>query len=732
MVEKPQDGKPQAAQAQIAHLVALSLILLLAAGLRLWKLDTLPPGLYHDEAYNGLDALSLLEGKTFPRFYEGWELYAQDAHAGREPVPTRFPVFFEGNYGREPLHIYLMALSIKVLGPTPFAIRLVPAAAGILAVLATYLAASALLEIGDWRGQSPIPDFAPLFAAFTMAVLFPAVHFSRFGIRAMLFVPVATLAVTCFWRGVNGAGEQGSGGAGEIVFSGWRLCFAAPLQVTIWFALAGFLVGLGLYTYAAARLLPLVFVLFVLYWFWTDRAALRRHWLNVSVMALVSLLTALPLLVFFVRTPYFFVFRIAYVANKGRGTVVDKPWLTWLNNSGRVVWGLFWSGETHLRHNLPERPYLDPIQAGLFLLGLISQARRWFQPRSVFLSLWLLVMLLPSILSGDAPHFGRLIGAAPVVAIFAGVGADWIWQKISRQRMVSRDRNTRHWQLVRQPKVGQPKVGQPLVAYCLLFIALGATLFLTVRDYFGRYARHPDLARDFYLTDWEVGQYAAGQTADTILYLTPTQAEMATIYFALADPERLRSYNGSDGLIPAGQPGVPGLYLVRPTDAVSLDRLLTFFPQGRVGPARPSFVPFYVPGEAPRVPAENRTNHNWDGQIKLVGWSLARQEGQLHVTLFWQAVSQMARDYTAFVHVLDGTGKLVAQMDRPPAGYPTRDWRPGEVIMDTYQVDLPTDLPSGEYIIQTGFYNLPTLERLGEPLVLGRLGTGDWRLEIRD
>ena len=77
----------------------------------------------------------------------------------------------------------------------------------------------------------------------------------------------------------------------------------------------------------------------------------------------VSLLTALPLLIFFFRYPYFFIFRIAYVANRGKGTVADKPWLTWLNNIGRVVRGLFWQGETHLRHNLPGRPYLDVIQS---------------------------------------------------------------------------------------------------------------------------------------------------------------------------------------------------------------------------------------------------------------------------------------------------------------------------------------------------------------------------------
>ena len=46
--------------------LALLGVILLAAFLRLWRLGEMPPGLYHDEAYNGLDALSLTEGATFP------------------------------------------------------------------------------------------------------------------------------------------------------------------------------------------------------------------------------------------------------------------------------------------------------------------------------------------------------------------------------------------------------------------------------------------------------------------------------------------------------------------------------------------------------------------------------------------------------------------------------------------------------------------------------------------
>ena len=655
--------------------IILAAILLLAAFLRFWHLDGLPPGLYHDEAYNGLDALSLLAGKTFPQFYEGWELYAADAHAQRPPSETRWPVFFEGNYGREPLHVYLMALSTYLFGATPFAIRAVPAAAGVLAILTTFLAARALLR---YSGDQSSATAVALLAAFFLAILYPALHFSRFGIRAMLLVPVETMAVACFWWGVNRARRN------------WP---NPDERAWLFFAAAGFFLGLSIYTFAASRLLPLVWLMFVPLWFWFDREALAAHWRHALIMAGAALLTALPLLLFFARYPYYFVFRIAYVANKGKGAVDGRPWETWLLNVGRVGRGLFWQGETHLRHNLPGRPYLDPAQAVLFVIGFVRGILYIRNARYLFLLIWFGVMLLPSILSGDAPHFGRLSGAAAPAAILIGLGTAWLWQTLST------------WLARYLPAQRARRLATGALALALVFSA-----YLTVRDYFGRYASHPDLANDFYLADWQLGRYAATAVPeDARLFLAPTQEELATIYYALGDPARLRNYGDSAHVLPAGTPGLETLYLLRPDATNAADAVTGYFPRAETESSGDNFVAYHVAADTPRMQRQNESNFVFGDQIELAGWSAAREGDTLDVALFWRALAEMDRD---------ADGNLLAQVDRQPEAYPTSDWVPGEIVVARFAIPWPEGAAAGEASLRTGLYYLPTLEPLGEAVAL--------------
>ncbi|MEM7334635.1 MAG: hypothetical protein AAF490_21345 [Chloroflexota bacterium] len=736
----------------------LVVAVLLAAFFRFWQLNTLPPGLYHDEAYNGLDALSLTEGATFPIFYEGWELYSQDAHAERAPTETRFPVFFEGNYGREPLHVYLMALSISLFGVTPFAVRAVPAISGVIAVITTYFAASVLLREGNRARSDGGKDtlsphrrvalslyrlyYAPAFAALALAILFPAIHFSRFGIRAMVFVPIETLTVALFWLGIDTL-QARSEGTLPSQSPNSTISQSFPRRIArspaFYFITAGFFLGLGIYTYAAARLFPLLFILFIPLWLWHSKRW-QSYWKYAAMMAGMSILTALPLLLFFYRYPYFFIFRIAFVSNKGTGTVDGRPLLTWFFNIGRVIRGLFWQGENHLRHNLPGRPYLDVIQSGLFGLGVGAYFYRWYRIRPIFLGLWLGVMLLPSILSGDAPHFGRLTGAAPVVAILVGIGAAWVvgirdWRLGARgwglgtggRGLETGDRST-STQSANKTQNSSLNYQHPITNVQLLTIILLlflASSFITYRDYFNRYANHPELETDFYLADWELGQYGAQQDDETVLYLTPTQEEMATIYFGLADPERIQSYAGGEGLVPLGRPDETAVYFIRPIgDNKALTQLndlsqtpVEWVELENVWAVNGQFSPDSFRGY-------QASDHLWDDKIRLTQFNVNQSDTQISVSLLWETVSEMERPYTAFVHLLDADGNVAAQLDRPPAGYPTTDWLVNEGIHDVYTVNLPPDLLAGTYQLQTGFYYLPTLELLGTPVQLMEIEVG--------
>ncbi|HSH03292.1 MAG TPA: hypothetical protein VLL52_12290 [Anaerolineae bacterium] len=645
---------------------ALLLILLVAMGLRLWRLGEFPPGLYHDEAYNGLDALSLLTGETFPIYYEGWEHYAQDAHADRPASPTKWPVFFEGNYGREPLHIYLMALSVWVWGATPFAIRLVPAVAGVLAVITSYLCATVFIDEGTQKKYW----WAPLVAAGAVAIMYPLVHFSRFGLRTILFVPIEGMVVYSFWRGVLLEDDEERRGR------------------FLWFIFSGFWLGLGVYTYTSARLLPLLFVIYVPVWFWLDRGAFHRYWRPFGALVLTSMVTAAPLLLFFARYPYFFIFRTAYVVSKGSEELAQESNWPLLLNIGRVLGGIVARGETHLRHNLPGRPFLDGIQTAFLALGCWRLVTG-FNRRQFFLLVWLGVMLIPSVVSGDAPHFGRMSGIGPVLAILISWGAVWVAEK---------------W-----PRPQQPR---PLLAGLLLLFLLSG--IQTGYDYFVRYAAQPELAADFYQPDWALGQYAAAQAETATLFLSPTQAHMATLFFALGPEwERWQSYTGAGRLAPAGRPAQEAFYFVRPEAEQPQTVLPAVFPDGVWRVENDDYRLFYVAAEVPRrAAALAPITASWGERIGLIGWRVVAEGELLQVTLLWEALADGEQNYTAFIHIVDGEGELVAQRDRPPNGYYTVDWQTGEWVQDVFTVSVPAGVT--DYQILTGFYDPVTGERLGD------------------
>ena len=79
----------------------------------------------------------------------------------------------------------------------------------------------------------------------------------------------------------------------------------------------------------------------------------------------------------------------------------------------------------------------------------------------------------------------------------------------------------------------------------------------------------------------------------------------------------------------------------------------------------------------------------------------------LPITLYWQVEAPIDRDWKSFIHLLDGAGAGVAQLDQVPLGqfYPPTAWEPGRLVVDQYELPLPPDLPPGRYQLVFGWYS---------------------------
>jgi mannosyltransferase len=122
--------------------------------------------------------------------------------------------------------------------------------------------------------------------------------------------------------------------------------------------------------------------------------------------------------------------------------------------------------------------------------------------------------------------------------------------------------------------------------------------------------------------------------------------------------------------------------------------------------------------------------------IRLEGFRLAdgtaspyliRPGGQLPLTLVWRARQTPALAYTVFTHLIGPDGQLWGQWDNPPVrgSYPTREWLPGEMVFDPYQLPVK----DGAYDAQSGA-RLPVLDRQGQPIA--DHVTLDAHIELRD
>ncbi len=637
----------------------------LAAVLRLGQLGGLPPGLYRDEAFNGLDALRVLAGER--------------------------PIFFAANNGREPLYIYLTAAAIPLLGRTAASLRLAAALTGILTAWLAYKLAAAWFD-----------RLTGLFAAFIWAATLWPVHLSRVGLRPILLPAALTLT---FWLSTLAYTRQSPSRNSAASSEQVRQSPISNLRANLLWLAAGLAYGLTFYTYLAARFTPLLLVLIVVYLAWRD--GWRRLWPGMVWFGLGAAAAAAPLAIFYARHFDLFLGRAGQVSIFNPAINHGDLWGALWRQTGRALGMFLWRGDSIARHNPPGRPVFDWLMAVPFLLGLAWCARHWRRAGAMLLLLWTAVMLMPTILAEDAPHFLRAVGTLPAILIFPAIGLAQIWR----------------WE--RLP-VWLRRGGATAL--------LAGSLLITLRDYVN-YGRDPETALLFEAAAVELAEDLQAEGADTAVYLDrwfwdePTQKGWPAIPY-LAGLDDVTFYRPEFGLPPAA-PGQPvSIYAWRFGDLSFAPGLMPApglvdvktGPPAR-GDLETEAYPLYVRYHGDSGLPGGEAAANFGDTIRLEEAALSFDGDAWLVDLTWAADTAVAPNLVAFVHLVGPAG-ILAQSDLPPGGgnWLPDWWRPGQRVREQRRFEGVRPYNPQQDLVRIGVYNaqtgqnLPLLDESGQAI----------------
>ncbi len=658
-------------------------IVLLAFAFRIVNIDRIPAGLSHDEAYNGVTAIQVLNGQRL--------------------------IFFEINKGIEPLIIYLEALAFYAFGVGPIQLRLVNILCGLLTVALVYPLTGRLFN-----------RRVALLAMAMMAVSFWPIFVSRLTLRAVTLPPLLILTLYFLWRGH------------EAVAKDQLSILQSPL---LFFSLSGLAAGASMYTYLSSRFVPLLVL--SIFGYWLVRGQMKRqHWPGLLLHFVLWAVIFVPLANYYWQNSSSFTERADQVTTIPY--LLNGEFEPMLRNGGLTLGMFTFRGDETDRYNLDGRPVFDWVNGLLFYGGVgIALLRLRNRPKvagpAALLLLWLLWMLVPDLITDDSPHFLRTIGAMPAVYIFWAVGAEGSIGQIGRRylkkplsRLFSASR----------PTSPLSRLFASLLILALLIFAAGHTAY----DYFGRWASSAG-ARTIYGADIaEIAAYMQGSGEESLVAISSD-------YYRDLDPFRLALhfrgeppfviwFDGRQSLaFPPPESGLSPRYLFS-TSAPPADLwspLLVPSPED----SGQEYALYRLPS-APELerswnglfptPADGFTPVNVNNDLLLLNYQVLGSVvsgGKFQVLLGWQALRSLppGTDYTFLVRMVDSQDHTWVWADGN--GYPPVNWQPGVRALQLLTLRLPGDLPPRTYRLlvevldrQTGL-PLPTgLDRNAIPLAI--------------
>ena len=140
-------------------------------------------------------------------------------------------------------------------------------------------------------------------------------------------------------------------------------------------------------------------------------------------------------------------------------------------------------------------------------------------------------------------------------------------------------------------------------------------------------------------------------------------------------------------------------------------------------------LPVYLPSLVSLQEIDHPLSFRLGEAVSLIGYNLRPDDdplepgGSFRLTLYWQALASMEKDYTVFTHLIDEEGQIWAQKDSPPLGgaRPTSLWYEGEIIKDEYELIVKGETPPGEYLLEVGMYLAESGARLPVYSIEGEL-----------
>jgi hypothetical protein len=412
--------------------------------------------------------------------------------------------------------------------------------------------------------------------------------------------------------------------------------------------------------------------------------------------------------------------RGTQVINPGFGG--PNPWLALARNVARALGMFVWRGDFIARHNLPYRPVFDPVMSVFFLAGVVIAFVRALRPRSnntacALALIWTAVILLPTILAEDTPHFLRAVGVLPIIAIFPALALE----KISNSKFQ-----------LSNIKWGRGKWSFE-IEHLIFPVVFASSLAFTSYDYFVRYANDQtvrywfddagvQLAAEinrFTGTGWTGTEWIVPDRApapDRRVFLDRTLWESPDF----VNTRFLVPYTSTLALIKTGgelpTPSA-GLTLLLLWPYEDWRRDLALLPRQAVieihngalskGDRDPEPIVTYLVVHAEPYTSLPEPLARFRGGLQLVG---AEVQGT-RVRLTWYAPQMLTTDYVVFVHALRDSVQ-VAQHDSDPANglYPMSQWRPGDMVIDEHV--LPGAWDAEHDKVMVGLYRRDTGERL--------------------